>query len=352
MHAQQLHVRRQQCAARERLQGELDACSARPSRVRPFLRRRRGEHLRAEAGGDGQRPVRFEPTQRHRVAAPEEHCHELECEELVPDVVAPGRQLGRRPTGQVGAVGGTTGEEQGPPEQLCRPRAGVRVAERLVRLAEVLGGIRSMDVQLGAPELEQDLGAQLRRRRLGECAPQVLDDTVRRAPALGGACGRHRGIDDPGVAVGGDRHQVRGDLLDRRRPVGEQAGCAPVGACALDRRNVVTDGVPHERVHELGHLLASQDLGAHQRLRGLPARAVVEIGEIGDEGEVGSRRAPRPRGPSAPRHPEAGRGARAPNAQQTAALRWRPSPRTRRRGGYPPRPAHGPVRAAGAGCRR
>ena len=159
-------------------------------------------------------------------------------------------------------------EEERPRERARRVRAQLRILEALPRVAQVGGGGRPGRQHLGQPQLEQQAGPALGRRRLLDRAGEQRHRGVRRALGArgGGSGGEH--VDDPRIAAARRGQQVRRDLLRRRLVLGEQRGRASVAHDALRERHLVVDRVAHERVHEPGGRLRHEDLGAGERRRG------------------------------------------------------------------------------------
>ena len=94
-----------------------------------------------------------------------------------------------RASGGTERLVGRRGEEEDLAERERGPAPRGGVGEGGVRGAEVLGRRGAVDELLGEAELEQEVGALLGRRRLGERAAQERRGAVRRALARGGAPG-------------------------------------------------------------------------------------------------------------------------------------------------------------------
>ena len=107
---------------------------------------------------------------------------------------------------------------------------GAVVAGRGQRLAQPGLAVGLAGGGLGDAELEQDLGADLGRRRLGQRAAQVGRGRLGCAAPRGGARRLGQQLDGPRVAARCAGDQVLGDALVAAVARGEQLGCAAVRA--------------------------------------------------------------------------------------------------------------------------
>ncbi len=193
---------------------------------------------------------------------------------------------------------GSPGEEHRAAQPVREVGARPRVGQRLADLEQVLRRRRAVRQHLGDAEGEQHLGALLRRGRLLERAAQVGHGALRRAAAHGVAPRPLQQLRGPGGAAARREQQLRRDLLDVRARLAEHLRRALVLQLALGGRELVVDGVAHERVDEAERRLGADDLRADELARrrrpprarrGRPARR-----------RAGARRSPRARRSRAP----------------------------------------------------
>ena len=239
----------------------------------------------------------FEPAQRLRIARSEEHGEQLEGLQGVAQILELGRKLVGSATRHPGALLREAGEQQRPAEQLRGHTARLGIPQRLVGLAQVLGGGRSGRQRLRAAELEQQLRPVLGRRRLGERARQVGDRAVGRALAARGDRRAVERVDNPGLSARRGGEQVRRHLLDRGARLGQQPRRPPVLQLALSGRHVVADRCADDRMHEGERRLGLQDLRARERRHRARGPLLVEIRQRGHgrEAGAGSEHRERPR---------------------------------------------------------
>jgi hypothetical protein len=234
-----------------------------------------GQHARAEPGPLGG------PDPRERLAVvPEEDRDHLDSLDRHPQVR---RRLGGRGAGQRAALGRVAGEQQRLRKGERRGRPRLRVGESVVGHPQVLARGRRVHLRGGDPELEVQLAAQLRRRRLLERALEVGQRAVRPAAPAGLAGRRAQQPDGGAVAAARRVQELGGDLLRRRAGTGEHVGGAPVQELALAGRHVDVHDVAHERVDVAERRLGPQDVRPRQLSRGAGDGRLVEAGQRGDD---------------------------------------------------------------------
>jgi len=219
-----------------------------------------------------------------------------------------------------------------------RAGARLRLVEQRDRLAQPLGPGRPAGERVGAAEVDQQLGAQLARRRLVERARQVAGGDVGRAAAQRAPAGALQAVDDPRLAGRERVQQVRrGPLEAALAAAPQQVRGLVVELGPLGRRDPEVDRLRDDRVDEAElrgrsqHVGAGQLVGGGARLRrrqpgergGLRQRRVVAEHRDGARERRGAGRQPlQPPGRRAldRRRPErgqpAGVGARRPQLRQ------------------------------------
>ena len=261
------------------------------------------------------------------VAGAEEERDQLAGLELATQVVELGGKLEGRAARDLGGLVGSLQEDERAGEPVGGVPPSLRVAGALVGVAKRVGRVRQRRQRLRAPELEEQLGPELGRQRLGERAAQRGDRRIRRALREGGARGRAEDVDDPVLAAARHRQDVRGDLLGRGVALEQEPRRALVAQLALARREVAVDGGLHERMDEAERRLGPQDLRANELSARRGDGLAVEAGERADDRELravaedGERSAPRSprRGESrASRRSTARDAARGPSSATTS----------------------------------
>ena len=167
-----------------------------------------------------------------------------------------------------------------------RPR-GV-VVERLVRLGEVPTAARPSVSTSARPSSSSSPGRHAAGARLLERAPQVRDAALRRAAPDGRAARLAQLLGHPLLPAPRRGEQVRRDLLGRRARVEQHARGPLVLELALAERQLLVDGVAHERVDEAERRLAAQDLRPRQRAGGVGDARLVEPGQRRDGRQRGA----------------------------------------------------------------
>ena len=213
---------------------------------------------------------------------------ELERLEQAAQVILLGRQRSGGRAQQRRRVPLAVDEEQDVPQGQRGLGPGDRIAEPRVDGLQVLDRGRPARVRLREPEREPHAVDPVGLRRLVQRAPEVGDGRLDRRRAHGRPPRRLQQLGDPRLAARGRHEQLRRDLLAGRAVVAQHAGRALVLQLALGGRELVVDGVAHERVHEAQRRLGAQDLRAHERPRRAGHGRLVELGERGDDGQLGA----------------------------------------------------------------
>jgi hypothetical protein len=146
-------------------------------------------------------------------------------------------------------------------------------------LTQVLYRGLAAHVRLGRAELEQHVAAFRVRRRLLERAAEVGDGALRGTARAGAAgCVAQRG---DGLWIGGRRaaQKVRGDPLRFGSCLGEEPRGARVCVLPLGRRELLVDGRPDQRVHELERRLGAEDVDPREGRGRVGDRPLVEARE-------------------------------------------------------------------------
>ena len=162
------------------------------------------------------------------------------------------------------------------------------ILEQLVGLAQVLERQRGVGVRAGDAEVEQDLPAPLRRRWLLERAGEIGHRAVGRAAPHRRLGRLHQQVHDPFLRAPRHREQVRGHLIGLCAGFTQHRGGTRVHQLALSRRQLLVDGLAHQRMHESERRSGTQDL----RAREAPARVghllLGQLGQLGHGRQVGA----------------------------------------------------------------
>jgi hypothetical protein len=172
------------------------------------------------------------------------------------------RQPGRRRAAPLAGEEGRSGEHEGDLAAL------VRVGSGVVRLPQVLERGGAAGERLGQSELEQERGAVLGRRRLGQRAGEACGGVGGIALAAGAGRGDSQRVGHPLLTTRRDRQKLRGHALGRGSRLRENPGGARVEQLALARRDVVVDRVAHEGVHEGELRIAAEYLRVRELVGG------------------------------------------------------------------------------------
>ena len=172
-----------------------------------------------------------------------------------------------------------------------RQRRGRRVGREARRAPQGRQrGLGLAVVDLGPPELDQDAGLGLGRRRLAQRATQVEGRAVELAVPARASGGAQELLDHPRLVVRRGPHQVGSD---RRRvaPSGTAQGLCGSGMepSALLPRDQRVDGGPEQRVDVLERVLAVEDLGRLERVDRGRERLLGQAGDRRDRRPLGSR---------------------------------------------------------------
>jgi hypothetical protein len=242
------------------------------------------ETFDADAAGGVHLPVASQPlTPLVGGLRAEDEREELDRLEASSEIGELRRELLGDATRDRGSLVGCAEEDQRAGELVRRLAFRGRLTCKLVRTGQMFERARQRHHHLDPPELEQELRAQLRSRRLFECAPQQRDRRV--GVALGESRVRSRGqrLHHPVLAARRHDEQVRRHLFSRSIERHERRGCALVVQLALAGCEVVVNGRLHQRVHEAERRVGSQDLGVHE-LSGCGGDGdVVELGQLGHD---------------------------------------------------------------------
>jgi hypothetical protein len=145
-----------------------------------------------------------------------------------------------------------------------------------------------VDPPLQQPELEEQLVALVGRQRLIKRPPQVDHRALRRAVPLGRQAGLAQHGRDPSLAASRYRQQMGRHHLRRRPEIHQQLRRTLVLKLPLRCRELVVDGVAHERMHEAHRGLDPQDLRLRQYAAGIGDAALVELREPRGRGQPGA----------------------------------------------------------------
>src|SRR5206468_9299167 len=135
--------------------------------------------------------------------------------------------------------------------------APARILHKGERFSQVVGAPGRERQPLGRAELLEDVCALLGPRRLLECAAEVSDGVFRGPVRERARRGFAEGRDDASIRARWNEQELRGDLFDRRRRLGQDRRGPRVAALALGRWEPAVDGGAHDRVYE-----AERQLGA------------------------------------------------------------------------------------------
>jgi hypothetical protein len=186
------------------------------------------------------------------------------------------------PACDLGGVGRRSGGEERTAESAGNGGALERVVECVVRLPEVLHGVRGARQRFREPELEQHPRSPLRRGRLLERSSEIGHRAIGRPPlSRPSRCFAQR-VDDPALATAGGQEHLCGHLLAGRTGVAEDARRPAVLQLALAWGQVVVDGVPNERVNKPERRVRPQDVRPDQPVGRLPNLALVQTAERRD----------------------------------------------------------------------
>ena len=166
----------------------------------------------------------------------------------------------------------------------CRVRR--RVADRLDRLAEVSDRVRGAAPQLGASELDQNLGSHLRRGRLGERPPEQRGGGGGRAPQQRVGCHLAQQLDAFLVAGRLRLRDLRRDPLVRGTVRDEHARRPRVRPGPLTGADVGIDGLADDRVSELERVGRREDPERDQQVGGAGRLLLRQLRERGGLGEA------------------------------------------------------------------
>ena len=214
-----------------------------------------------------------------------DHLEREQAAALVGELVG---QIRGRAAGERGGLVGPVGEDQRVDERVRHQRPHAGIGERLVRLLEVLDGGRALGQHLGETELGQQLGPPGGRRGLLQRPPQDRDAALRRPAPDGHARGVAQLPGDPLLPAARRPQQVRRHVLGRRARLAQHARGVLVLELALAQRQLLVDGVAHERVDEAQRRFRPQDLGPRERAGGVGHARLVEPGQGGDGGQRGA----------------------------------------------------------------
>ena len=85
--------------------------------------------------------------------------------------------------------------------------------------------------------------------------------------------------DPPLVAGGRKAQEMPCHLLALCAARRQQPGCRGVQRLTLQRRDLLVDGAPHQRMHEVERAAGSQDVDSHERVGARRRRGLVHAGE-------------------------------------------------------------------------
>jgi hypothetical protein len=199
-----------------------------------------------------------------------------------------GGELGGRPPRKLaGLARGASGDKQ-TTENPGNGGALERVVERIVRLPEVLHGIRGACQRFREPKFQHDLRPPLGGWRLLQRTPQIRDRAVHGAPPRRRSGSLEQGVDDQGVTSARGQQHVGRHLLGASADGAQDVGRLGVLELAPGRRQILVDRVPNERVNERERQLPPQDVRADEPVRGLADLGLSEPRERRDRRQLGA----------------------------------------------------------------
>ncbi len=176
-------------------------------------------------------------------------------------------------------LGGTLCAAEREREHHRRRCAAGLVRRNIDRRLQIARPVRQAGARLCHAQLEQQVGLQLRSRRLGQRTTQVHGGRLRRATARGGPRGLDEALHDPRVSRRIADQQVLGHELVRARLCGEQLGRAAMALGTLAAGQLRVDPRTHDRVDEGERAPGLEDARRREHVGGLRGLGLAEAGQ-------------------------------------------------------------------------